>query len=269
MNILGLNSNVDFPIHHHHYPSNSSSTSSSIISSSSQNNSIINNTISNNSSAANPNSTLKPGNVFRLFSSGTAAASSMQPSSSETSGNASSLISGSFQITSSNSSGSAKFKATHSRQSSNELLNFVNLNYPSAADFVNHHHRSAASHSRNQSIELKQMKTDLGLLLTDCGPGTNGGNYGREGAHGPNGNMQVNLIVGHHNWIAVAYTHYVCCYKLKDGMGWHLVKKIYFIKMTDVKRRPTCVQSTHFYSDRSGPFSFTPNYFIRKFLYLD
>ncbi|CAF0772404.1 unnamed protein product [Brachionus calyciflorus] len=33
----------------------------------------------------------------------------------------------------------------------------------------------------------------------------------------------VNSIAGHQNWIAVAYSHYVSCYKLKDGMGWQLM----------------------------------------------
>ena len=35
--------------------------------------------------------------------------------------------------------------------------------------------------------------------------------------------VQVNIIAGHHNWIAVAYPHFVCCYKLKDGIGWQMV----------------------------------------------
>ena len=35
--------------------------------------------------------------------------------------------------------------------------------------------------------------------------------------------LQVNLIAGHHNWISVAYPHFVCCYKLKDGVGWQMM----------------------------------------------
>ena len=38
-----------------------------------------------------------------------------------------------------------------------------------------------------------------------------------------NTNIQANLLVGHLNWITVAYSHFVCCYKLKEGMGWQLV----------------------------------------------
>jgi hypothetical protein len=36
-------------------------------------------------------------------------------------------------------------------------------------------------------------------------------------------NLQVNIIAGHHNWIAVAHPHFVTCYKMKDGIGWQLV----------------------------------------------
>ncbi|XP_064621992.1 BTB/POZ domain-containing protein KCTD3-like [Lineus longissimus] len=34
--------------------------------------------------------------------------------------------------------------------------------------------------------------------------------------------MQVCVVRGHHNWIAVAYPHFVCCYRMKDSTGWHL-----------------------------------------------
>lgn len=34
--------------------------------------------------------------------------------------------------------------------------------------------------------------------------------------------LRVTMIRGHHNWIAVAYPHFVCCYRMKDSTGWHL-----------------------------------------------
>lgn len=162
-----------------------------------------NQTSTNTATAASSNSILKPGNVLRLFNS---------PHHRSTSNEA-----------------PTTHHKTHSRQSSSsELLNFV-YNYPSAIDFANQHLngggvRTGPSHSRNQSMELRQMKTDLGILLTDCtGSGTQYMN--RNPALGPTSTAttQVNLIVGHHNWIAVAYAHYVCCYKLKDGLGWQLM----------------------------------------------
>lgn len=56
----------------------------------------------------------------------------------------------------------------------------------------------------------------LGILLTD---------FSSLQLFKETNNIQVNLIVGHLNWISVAYSHFVCCYKLKDGIGWQLVKE--------------------------------------------
>nr|XP_031537652.1 SH3KBP1-binding protein 1 isoform X4 [Vicugna pacos] len=33
----------------------------------------------------------------------------------------------------------------------------------------------------------------------------------------------VRLVCGHHNWIAVAYTQFLVCYRLKEASGWQLV----------------------------------------------
>lgn len=35
--------------------------------------------------------------------------------------------------------------------------------------------------------------------------------------------LHVTMLRGHHNWICVAYPHFVCCYRMKDSTGWHLV----------------------------------------------
>ncbi|CAH1792251.1 unnamed protein product [Owenia fusiformis] len=35
--------------------------------------------------------------------------------------------------------------------------------------------------------------------------------------------LRVTLVKGHQNWIGVAYPHFVCCYRLKEATGWHLV----------------------------------------------
>lgn len=37
------------------------------------------------------------------------------------------------------------------------------------------------------------------------------------------GGPRVNIIKGHFNWIAVAYPHFVCLYRMKDSAGWHLL----------------------------------------------
>lgn len=115
---------------------------------------------------------------------------------------------------------------THSRKSSYEILSTTTGAYPSAA----HHYSATQSHSRNQSLDLKQMKTDLGILLNHNPLATyasNGQLYQSNAANnGQNkelSNAQVNIIAGHHNWIAIAYPHFAACYKMKDGIGWQLV----------------------------------------------
>ncbi|KAJ8308193.1 hypothetical protein KUTeg_013067 [Tegillarca granosa] len=35
--------------------------------------------------------------------------------------------------------------------------------------------------------------------------------------------MRVTMVRGHHNWICVAYPHFVCCYSMRDSTGWHLI----------------------------------------------
>ncbi|KAK7506943.1 hypothetical protein BaRGS_00001794, partial [Batillaria attramentaria] len=35
--------------------------------------------------------------------------------------------------------------------------------------------------------------------------------------------LRVTMLKGHHNWICVAYPHFVCCYRMKDSTGWHQI----------------------------------------------
>ncbi|XP_038073163.1 BTB/POZ domain-containing protein KCTD3-like [Patiria miniata] len=34
---------------------------------------------------------------------------------------------------------------------------------------------------------------------------------------------RVLIVSGHHNWIVLAYAHFVCCYRIKESTGWQLV----------------------------------------------
>ena len=34
---------------------------------------------------------------------------------------------------------------------------------------------------------------------------------------------RVLIVTGHHNWIALAYAHFICCYHIKESTGWQLV----------------------------------------------
>lgn len=66
-------------------------------------------------------------------------------------------------------------------------------------------------HSRTSSADLnKFIKNDLGLVLNQLGsqwvdP------------------LRVQIIKAHHNWLAVAYSHFFICYRMKDSSGWQLV----------------------------------------------
>ncbi|CAL1527593.1 unnamed protein product [Lymnaea stagnalis] len=35
--------------------------------------------------------------------------------------------------------------------------------------------------------------------------------------------LRVTMLRGHQNWICAAYPHFVCCYRMKDSTGWHLL----------------------------------------------
>ncbi|BFZ12120.1 hypothetical protein BsWGS_15159 [Bradybaena similaris] len=37
--------------------------------------------------------------------------------------------------------------------------------------------------------------------------------------------LRVTMLRGHQNWICAAYPHFVCCYRMKDSTGWHMLWK--------------------------------------------
>lgn len=66
-------------------------------------------------------------------------------------------------------------------------------------------------HSRNSSADLtKSLKIDFGLFFSS------------HGSCGWSDPLRVRIVKGHHNWIAVAYAHFVTCYRLRDSTGWQL-----------------------------------------------
>lgn len=66
-------------------------------------------------------------------------------------------------------------------------------------------------HSRTSSADLnKFIKNDLGYVLGQIG----------QNWVDP---LRVQIIKAHHNWIAVAYSHFFICYRMKDSSGWQLV----------------------------------------------
>lgn len=131
-----------------------------------------------NETPAPTQNSLKPGNVLRLYNNGTSS-----PCCSNTTGlvmrnlsyNENSGSTGSNSLSSSGNgskinneissggggsgaNGCGSFKKSHSRKSSNETSVFT-------YNFLNSNQNYTKCHSRNQSLELKQIKTDLGLCF--------------------------------------------------------------------------------------------------------
>ncbi|XP_013402307.1 BTB/POZ domain-containing protein KCTD3 [Lingula anatina] len=104
---------------------------------------------------------------------------------------------------------SADLHLSHSRQGS---LNLRHHSRNSSVDLA--HHLAQQQHSRNSSMDLR--KNDVSLLFGNMGPGA----HVHQASMDP---LRVTIVKGHHNWIAVAYNHFVCCYRLKEATAWHQV----------------------------------------------
>ncbi|XP_055617837.1 BTB/POZ domain-containing protein KCTD3 isoform X2 [Toxorhynchites rutilus septentrionalis] len=106
--------------------------------------------------------------------------------------------------------------AGHSRNSSWDLRVSYNGNGRNS-QWAPGHSRTASldmmrHHSRNSSVDLnKYVRNDLGLV------------FGPSQSSGWSDPMRVQIIKAHHNWILVAYAHFVTCYRLKDYCGWQQI----------------------------------------------
>ncbi|GFR62246.1 BTB/POZ domain-containing protein KCTD3 [Elysia marginata] len=95
-------------------------------------------------------------------------------------------------------------------------------------------HRAGASsqtHSRNSSIDSRLLPaytrtTSAGLYPNSCH---------RTDQSASVEPMRVTMLRGHQNWICAAYPHFVCCYRMKDSTGWHLIWKSQYMD-TQVER---------------------------------
>lgn len=110
--------------------------------------------------------------------------------------------------------------ASHSRNSSWDLRG----GGVSAAAAAGYGHSRTASldmrHSRNSSADLnKLIRNDVNLVFSP---------HQLSGWSDP---LRVQIIKAHHNWISVAYPHFVTCYRLKDSSGWQLVFTSPYIEM--------------------------------------
>ncbi|XP_050404253.1 BTB/POZ domain-containing protein KCTD3 isoform X1 [Patella vulgata] len=80
------------------------------------------------------------------------------------------------------------------------------------------HDLRTRGHSRNSSADLRHSRTSSQdfsrLKMFDCGSSST------TVIVEP---LRVTMVRGHHNWICVAYLHFVCCFRMKDSTGWHLI----------------------------------------------
>lgn len=201
---------------------------------------INNNNFTNyNTNTNNLNCTLnpiKPGNVLRINNTNSSNNNNAKDISNKQTSSIHSRNSSVDYLTSNklplSSTQSCSSYMTHSRKSSNETSNLNSYLYSSNNNNSNNNNPTGnsktVSHSRNQSVELKQIKTDLGIILTDLNTSSHNSNLIKKDTN--SNHFQVNLIAGHLNWISVAYSHFVCCYKLKDGMGWQLMFQSNYIE---------------------------------------
>ncbi|CAD6994561.1 unnamed protein product [Ceratitis capitata] len=120
------------------------------------------------------------------------------------------------------SSATSRHSSSHSRNSSWDLRcgrNNSNVNDVrnwTATGPSSTHSRTASldfmRHSRNSSADLnKLIRNDVGLVFSSSLTS----NWVDP--------LRVQIIKAHQNWIAVAYAHFVTCYRVKDSSGWQLV----------------------------------------------
>ncbi|XP_055524642.1 BTB/POZ domain-containing protein KCTD3 [Wyeomyia smithii] len=115
--------------------------------------------------------------------------------------------------------------AGHSRNSSWDLRVSYTGNGRNS-QWVPGHSRTASldmmrHHSRNSSVDLnKYIRNEVGLV------------FGPSQSSGWADPMRVQIIKAHHNWILVAYAHFVTCYRLKDSCGWQQIFVSPYVEQT-------------------------------------
>ncbi|XP_041351393.1 BTB/POZ domain-containing protein KCTD3-like isoform X2 [Gigantopelta aegis] len=76
------------------------------------------------------------------------------------------------------------------------------------------------AHSRNSSTDLRHFRNSFDFNRIMCAKTDSVSNSSTVVYVDP---LRVTMVRGHHNWICVAYPHFVCCFRMKDSMGWQLI----------------------------------------------
>lgn len=211
-------------------PSNSTAiVSNSSLSSSSTGTTIVQNIqnisdqlnhISINSlpSTSNGISNARPGSMVRVPELSTSSSSSNNGGIKHSNNTHSRNSSWDLRLSSGSSpaAASAAIASSSSLSASNRNNQDIRSSWISSAPVNSGHSRTASfdlRHSRNSSADLnKYLRNDVNLLFNQQ----------------LNSNLwidplRVQIIKAHHNWIAVAYAHFITCYRLKDSTGWQLI----------------------------------------------
>lgn len=101
---------------------------------------------------------------------------------------------------------SQPYNSSHSRNSSADYRLSPHSRRSSVELRSRGHSRNSSAdlrHSRNSSWDLKNTRFDSTPLCIDP--------------------LRVTMLRGHHNWICIAYPHFVTCFRMKDSTGWHII----------------------------------------------
>lgn len=119
-----------------------------------------------------------------------------------------------LRVSSNSCTGSSNVGAPLGSRSSNDLRNMTARSTATCA--INGHSRAASldlRHTRNSSADLnKLLRNDVALVFGNHHQGSSWADP-----------LRVQIIKAHHNWIVVAYAHFVACYRLKDSSSWQHV----------------------------------------------
>uniref|UniRef100_F1KWR6 BTB/POZ domain-containing protein KCTD3 n=1 Tax=Ascaris suum TaxID=6253 RepID=F1KWR6_ASCSU len=97
---------------------------------------------------------------------------------------------------------------THNRASSADFMPIVHSGYSSPS-------RGFQGHLKKSSYELARLiKSELSMMVRHSA------RMCSEQQHDP---LRVRCIRAHHNSIAVGYANFVCCYRMKESLGWQSV----------------------------------------------
>ncbi|XP_005106240.1 BTB/POZ domain-containing protein KCTD3 [Aplysia californica] len=90
---------------------------------------------------------------------------------------------------------------------------------------------SRSQHQRQSSTDSRSLAHEARRSTADQRPDSQhlDVNWGRSEPVNPHCSfvdpLRVTMLRAHQNWICAAYPHFICCYRMKDSTGWHMIWK--------------------------------------------